>query len=265
MEDSSHVTEGILEGKTALVAGVANKRSIAWAIAQALHGAGAKLAFTYQGERLEDSVRKLADTVDSDIVVECDATSDRSIETAFDQAGERLGGLDILAHSIAYAPAETFENRFIDTPRQAFATALDISAYSMIAMARSAEPLMAERGGGSMVTMTYMASERVFPKYNVMAVAKAALECSVRYLAYELGPASIRVNAISAGPVRTLAAKGIPGFSDMESVIEQRSPLQRNIDASDVGNAALYLCSPLAAMVTGTTLYVDSGYHAVGM
>jgi enoyl-[acyl-carrier protein] reductase I len=265
MEDSSHVTEGILEGKTALVAGVANKRSIAWAIAQALHGAGAKLAFTYQGERLADSVRKLAETVDSDIVVECDATSDGSIETAFDQVGERLGGLDILAHSIAYAPAETFENRFIDAPRQAFATALDISAYSMIAMARSAEPLMAERGGGSMVTLTYMASERVFPKYNVMAVAKAALECSVRYLAHELGPASIRVNAISAGPVRTLAAKGIPGFSDMESVIEQRSPLQRNIDASDVGNAALYLCSPLAAMVTGTTLYVDSGYHAMGM
>ncbi|MDX6533474.1 MAG: enoyl-[acyl-carrier protein] reductase [Gaiellales bacterium] len=259
------MTEGILEGKTALVAGVANKRSIAWAIAQALHGAGANLAFTYQGERLEDSVRKLADTVGSDILVECDAGDDASIERAFDQVGERLGGLDILAHSIAYAPAETFEGRFIDTSRQAFATALDISAYSMIAMARAAEPLMVGRGGGSMVTMTYMASERVFPKYNVMAVAKAALECSVRYLAYELGPASIRVNAISAGPVRTLAAKGIPGFGDMESVIEQRSPLKRNIDASDVGNAALYLCSPLAAMVTGTTLYVDSGYHAMGM
>jgi enoyl-[acyl-carrier protein] reductase I len=259
------VTDGILVGKKALVAGVANKRSIAWAIAQALHGAGAELAFTYQGERLGDSVRKLAESVGSDVVVECDVGTDASIDSAFHQLGERMGGLDILAHSIAYAPAESFENRFIDTSRQAFATALDISTYSMIAMARAAEPLMVDRGGGSMVTMTYMASERAFPKYNVMATAKAALECSVRYLAYELGPAGIRVNAISAGPVRTLAAKGIPGFSDMESVIEQRAPLQRNIDASDVGNAALYLCSPLAAMVTGTTLYVDSGYHAMGM
>jgi enoyl-[acyl-carrier protein] reductase I len=259
------MSDGMLHGKVALVAGVANKRSIAWAIAQALHGAGATLAFTYQGERLGDSVRKLAESAGSDVVVECDVSSDASIERAFDELGSRLGGLDIMAHSIAFAPAESFEGRFIDTSRQAFATALDISAYSMIAMARAAEPLMTPRGGGSMVTMTYMASERAFPKYNVMAAAKAALECSVRYLAYELGPAQIRVNAISAGPVRTLAAKGIPGFDQMESFIEQRSPLQRNIDAGDVGNAALYLCSPLAAMVTGTTLYVDSGYHAMGM
>jgi enoyl-[acyl-carrier protein] reductase I len=259
------VTEGILDGKLALVAGVANKRSIAWAIAQALHGAGARLAFTYQGDRLEDSVRKLAATVGSDVVVPCDVSSDESIKDAFDQLGQQLGGLDILAHSIAFAPAESFEGRFIDTSRHAFVTALDISAYSMVAMARSAEPLMAPRGGGAMVTLTYMASERAFPKYNVMAVAKAGLECSVRYLAYELGPAQIRVNAISAGPVRTLAAKGIPGFDQMEAVIEARSPLQRNIEAGDVGNAALYLCSPLASMVTGTTLYVDSGYHAMGM
>ena len=170
-----------------------------------------------------------------------------------------------MAHSIAYAPAESFENRFVETTRSAFATALDISAYSMIAMAKHAEPLMAPRGGGSMVTLTYMASERAFPKYNIMAVAKAALECSVRYLAYELGPAQIRVNAISAGPVRTLAAKGIPGFDQMESVIEERSPLKKNIAAADVGSAALYLCSPMGSMVTGTTLYVDSGYHAMGM
>jgi enoyl-[acyl-carrier protein] reductase I len=259
------VSERILEGKLALVAGVANKRSIAWAIAQALHEAGAKLAFTYQGERLEDSVRKLAASVDSDVVVPCDVTDDDSLDTAFASVAEGLGGLDIMAHSIAFAPAETFEKRFIETPRDAFRMALDVSAYSMIAMARRAEPLMAERGGGSMVTLTYMASERVIPGYNVMAVAKAALECSVRYLAYELGPSGTRVNAISAGPVRTLAAKGIPGFSEMESVIEQRSPLKRNIDAGDVGNAALYLCGPLGAMVTGTTLYVDSGYHAMGM
>jgi len=259
------MSEGMLQDKVALVAGVANKRSIAWAIAQALHGAGATLAFTYQGDRLEDTVRKLADSIGSDVVIECDVSSDDSIEAAFDQLGSRLGGLDIMAHSIAFAPSESFEGRFIDTSRHAFALALDISAYSMIAMARAAEPLMAARGGGSMVTMTYMASERAFPKYNVMATAKAALECSVRYLAYELGPSQIRVNAISAGPVRTLAAKGIPGFDQMESVIEQRSPLGRNIEAGDVGNAALYLCSPLASMVTGTTLYVDSGYHAMGM
>jgi enoyl-[acyl-carrier protein] reductase I len=259
------VTEGILEGKLALVAGVANKRSIAWAIAQSLHGAGAKLAFTYQGDRLEDSVRKLAATVDSDVVIPCDVSDDASIDNAFEQLQHQLGGLDVMAHSIAFAPAETFENRFVDTSRQAFLTALDVSAYSMIAMARRAEPLMTARGGGSMVSLTYMASERVFPKYNVMATAKAALECSIRYLAYELGESRIRVNAISAGPVRTLAAKGIPGFSEMESVIEQRSPLRQNIDSSDVGNAALFLCSPLAAMVTGTTLYVDSGYHAMGM
>ena len=259
------MSERILEGKIALVAGVANKRSIAWAIAQALHGAGATLAFTYQGERLEEGVRKLAETVGSDVVVECDVTDDASIDRAFAEIGERAGGLDVMAHSIAFAPAESFEGRFIDTSRSAFLTALDVSAYSMVAMARAAEPLMTARGGGAMVTMTYMASERAFPKYNVMAAAKAALECSVRYLAYELGPAAIRVNAISAGPVRTLAAKGIPGFADMETVIEERSPLGRNISAGDVGNAALYLCSPLGSMVTGTTLYVDSGYHAMGM
>jgi len=259
------VTEGMLEGKLALVAGVANKRSIAWAIAQRLHEAGATLAFTYQGDRLKDSVGKLAQSVGSETVVECDVSRDESIERAFGELGNRLGGLDIMVHSIAYAPPEAFQNRFIETSRETFRTALDISAYSMIAMARAAEPLMAERGGGAMATLTYMASERAFPKYNVMATAKAALECSVRYLAYELGPAGIRVNAISAGPVRTLAAKGIEGFDQMERVIEERSPLKRNIEAADVGNAALYLLSPLASMVTGTTLYVDSGYHSMGM
>ena len=214
------MADGILDGKLALVAGVANKRSIAWAIAQALHGAGARLAFTYQGERLEGSVRKLAEEAESGVVVECDVSADASIDRAFEQVGEELGGLDIMVHSIAFAPQETFTNRFVDTPRDAFATALDISAYSLIAMARRAEPLMAARGGGAMVTMTYMASERTFPGYNIMATAKAALECSVRYLAHELGAQSIRVNAISAGPVRTLASAGIAGFKDMETVIE---------------------------------------------
>jgi enoyl-[acyl-carrier protein] reductase I len=256
---------GVLDGKLALVAGVANKRSIAWAIAQALHGAGATVAFTYQGERVEEGVRKLAGSVGSETVVMCDVTDDASVDRAFGTVGEQLGGLDILVHSIAYAPPESFANRFIETSREAWNVSLDVSAFSLVAMARRAEPLMAERGGGAIVTLTYMASERAFPRYNVMAAAKAALECAVRYLAYEMGESGTRVNAISAGPVRTLAAKGIPGFSDMERVIEERSPLKRNIEAADVGNAAVYLCSPLAAHVTGTTLYVDSGYHAMGM
>jgi enoyl-[acyl-carrier protein] reductase I len=254
----------MLDGKRALVAGVANKRSIAWAIAQALHGAGAELAFTYQGERLEDSVRKLAAEVGSEDVIECDVSDDDSIDRAF-AAVAAAGGIDIMVHSIAYAPQETFTDRFVNTSREAFRIAHDVSAYSLIAMARRAEPLMAERGGGSIVTMTYMASERAFPGYNIMASAKAALECGVRYLAYELGPNKIRVNAISAGPLRTLASAGIAGFKDMEEIIEQRTPLRQNIQTADVGQAALYLCSPMSPMVTGTTLYVDSGYHAMGI
>jgi len=258
------VTAGILDGKRALVAGVANKRSIAWAIAQALHGAGAELAFTYQGERLEGSVRKLAAEVGSEDVIECDVSDDDSIDRAF-AAVAAAGGIDILVHSIAYAPQETFTDRFVNTSREAFRIAHDVSAYSLIAMARRAEPLMAERGGGSIVTMTYMASERAFPGYNIMASAKAALECGVRYLAYELGENKIRVNAISAGPVRTLASAGIAGFKDMEEIIEQRTPLRQNIQTTDVGQAALYLCSPMSQMVTGTILHVDSGYHAMGI
>jgi enoyl-[acyl-carrier protein] reductase I len=258
------VTSGMLEGKRALVAGVANKRSIAWAIAQALRDAGAELAFTYQGERLQGGVQKLAAEVGSETVVECDVSDDASIDRAFEQVAD-AGGLDIMVHSIAYAPQETFTERYVDTSREAFRVAHDVSAYSLIAMARRAEPLMAERGGGSMVTMTYMASERAFPGYNIMASAKAALECAVRYLAWELGPAGIRVNAVSAGPVRTLASAGIAGFKEMESVIEERTPLRKNIQASDAGQAALYLCSPMSERVTGTVLYVDSGYHAMGI
>ncbi len=257
------MSDGLLQGKTALIAGVANKRSIAWAIAQKLHDEGATLAFTYQGERLEGSVRKLAESVGSSVVVDCDVSDDASIERALTQVSDGVGKLDAVVHSIAYAPPDAFENRFIETSRATFATALDISAYSMIAMARAAEPVMND--GGALVSLTYMASERVFPGYNVMAVAKAALETSVRYLAYELGPRGIRVNAISAGPVRTLAAKGIKDFDSMTSIIEARAPLGQNIEAADVGSAALYLTSPLSQMVTGTVLYVDSGYHAMGM
>jgi len=258
------VTAGLLEGKRALVAGVANKRSIAWAIAQALHDAGAELAFTYQGDRLQESVQKLAAEVGSEAVVECDVSDDASIDRAFEAVADG-GGLDIMVHSIAYAPQETFTERYVDTSREAFRVAHDVSAYSLIAMAKRAEPLMAERGGGAMVTMTYMASERAFPGYNIMASAKAALECAVRYLAWELGPSGIRVNAVSAGPVRTLASAGIAGFKEMEGVIEERTPLRKNIQAADAGQAALYLCSPMSRMVTGTILYVDSGYHAMGI
>jgi enoyl-[acyl-carrier protein] reductase I len=210
-------------------------------------------------------VRSLGESIGAPLVTACDASDDASLDTAFGNVADDLGGLDILIHSIAYAPAETFERRFVETSRADFGVAMDVSAYSLIAMARRAEPLLAERGGGSIATLTYMASERAFPGYNVMAAAKAALECAVRYLAYELGEAGTRVNAISAGPVRTLAAKGIPGFGDMESVIASRSPLRTNIDAADVGGAAVYLSSPLARRVTGTTLYVDSGYHAMGI
>jgi enoyl-[acyl-carrier protein] reductase I len=254
---------GILEGKSALVFGVANRRSIAWAIAQALAGAGAKLAFTYQGERIKKSVTELANSIGSEIVVECDVRSDEDLDRAFGEIVDGLGGLDLMVHSVAYAQAHDLQGRFIDTARDDFWLALDISAYSLTAMARRAEPIMAARGGGSIVTMTYLGGERAVPKYNVMGVAKAALDASMRYLAADLGPSNIRVNAVSAGPVRTLAARSIPGFTTMEEIVAERSPLKRNIDASDVAKTALYLLE--AENVTGTISYVDAGYHAMGM
>jgi enoyl-[acyl-carrier protein] reductase I len=253
----------VLEGKLALVAGVANRRSIAWAIAEALHARGVKLAFTYQGERLEKTVRELAATVGSDVVVPCDVRSDEDLDRAFAAVAAGLGGLDILVHSVAFAAAGDLEGRFIDTTRENFWMSLDISAYSLTAMAQRAEPLMRARGGGSIVTMTYLGGERAVPRYNVMGVAKATLDASVRYLAADLGEANIRVNAVSAGPVRTLAARSIPGFGDMTDIIEQRAPLRRNIDAGDVAHTALYLIE--APNVTGTIAYVDAGYHAMGM
>jgi enoyl-[acyl-carrier protein] reductase I len=253
----------VLEGKLALVAGVANRRSIAWAIAQALHERGAKLAFTYQGERIEKSVRELAASIGSDLVVECDVRSDEDLDRAFAEVADGLGGLDILVHSVAFAQAHDLQGRFIDTARDDFWLALDISAYSLTAMARRAEPLMAARGGGSIVTMTYLGGERAVPKYNVMGVAKAALDASMRYLAADLGGSNVRINAVSAGPVRTLAARSIPGFTTMEDIVAERAPLRRNIDAGDVAKAAVYLLD--AENVTGTIAYVDAGYHAMGM
>ena len=254
------------EGKRALVLGVANKRSIAWAIAKRLGEGGARLAFTYQGERIESSVRDLAATVDSPLVTACDVRADEDVARVFAEVAEAFdGGLDLLVHSVAYAAAEDLEGRFVDTPRDRFWMALDVSAYSLVAAARAAEPLMEAAGGGSIVTMTYLGGERAVPHYNVMGVAKSALDSSVKYLAWDLGSKNIRVNAISAGPVRTLAARSIAGFPTMEAIVEERSPLHRHVDAEDVGAAAAFLLSDDARNVTGTTFYVDSGYHAMGM
>jgi enoyl-[acyl-carrier protein] reductase I len=253
-------------GKRGLVLGVANRRSIAWAIARRLAEGGAQLAFTYQGERIESGVRELAASVDSPLVTECDVRSDDDVRRVFDEVGETFdGSLDLLVHSVAFAAAEDLEGRFTDTPRDRFWMALDISAYSMVACARAAEPLMEAAGGGAIVTMTYLGGERAVPHYNVMGVAKAALDSSVQYLAWDLGQKNIRINAVSAGPVRTLAARSIAGFPTMEAIVEERSPLHRPIDADDVGAAAAYLLSEDAKNVTATTLYVDSGYHAIGM
>ncbi len=253
-------------GKRALVLGVANKRSIAWAIARRLADGGAQVAFTFQGERIEKSVRELADSVSSPLVTELDVRDDAAIDRVFGEVSTVFGGgLDLLVHSVAFAAAEDLEGRFTDTPRDRFWMALDISAYSLVATARAAEPLMESAGGGSIVTMTYLGGERAVPHYNVMGVAKATLDSSVKYLAWDLGQKNIRVNAISAGPVRTLAARSIAGFPTMEAIVEERAPLHRHVEADDVGAAAAYLLSDDASNVTGTTLYVDSGYHAMGM
>jgi enoyl-[acyl-carrier protein] reductase I len=254
------------EGKRGLVLGVANRRSIAWAIARKLVDGGASLAFTYQGERIEKNVRELAESVSSPLITSCDVRSDEDVARVFEETAETFGGeLDLLVHSVAFADARDLEGRFTDTPRERFWLALDVSAYSLVECARAAEPLMEAAGGGSIMTMTYLGGERAVPHYNIMGVAKAALDASVRYLAWDLGQKNIRVNAVSAGPVRTLAARSIAGFPTMEAIVEERAPLRRHIDADDVGAAAAYLLSDEARNVTGTILYVDSGYHAMGM
>jgi enoyl-[acyl-carrier protein] reductase I len=256
----------VFKGKNALILGVANKRSIAWAIAKRLSVGGANVAFTFQGERIEKNVRELADSVSSPLVTELDVRDDAAIARVFAEVSEVFGGkLDILVHSVAFAAAEDLEGRFTDTPRDRFWMALDVSAYSLVATSRAAEPLMEAAGGGSIVTMTYLGGERAVPHYNVMGVAKATLDSSVKYLAWDLGQKNIRINAVSAGPVRTLAARSIAGFPTMESIVEERAPLRRHIDAEDVAGGAAYLLSDDAKNVTGTTLYVDAGYHAMGM
>lgn len=253
----------ILDGKTALVFGVLNDHSIAWGIAKALHDHGARLAFSYASEVLEKRVRPLAQSVGSSFVERCDVTQDDEIKALFEQVGGQLGKIDILVHSIAFAKREELTGAYYNTSRAGFQLALDISAYSFTALAREALPHL--NPGGALITLTYYGAEKVTPNYNVMGVAKAALEASVRYLANDLGPHGIRVNAISAGPIRTAAASGISGFKTLYNEFRNMAPLRRNVTIEDVGNAAVYLCSDLAAGVTGEIHYVDAGFNVLGL
>ena len=254
----------LLEGKTGIVFGVANKRSIAWAIAQAWAKEGAKLAFTFQGERVKENVEELAGTFGADtLILPCDVTKDDEIANVFKTVGDKFGKLNLLLHSVAYAPKDALEGLFVNTSREAFRIAHDVSAYSLVALARAAAPLMTD--GGSIIGMSYYGAEKVVPHYNVMGVAKAALEASTRYLAYDLGPKKIRVNCISAGPVNTLAARGISGFGEMIKTYEARSPLKRNVLPDELGATGTFLASDGAAAITGQVLYVDCGYQIMGM
>ena len=251
-----------LNGRTAVVFGVANKRSIAWAIAQKLHAAGARLVITYQNERLEQEARDLIADLPGAEAFMCDVAQDAQIERLFAELKSRYGTLHALVHSIAFAPADELKNPFVQTTREGFRIAHDVSVYSLIALARAGAPLMTD--GGSIITMTYYGSEKVVPHYNVMGVAKAALEATVRYLAYDLGPQRIRVNAISAGPVKTLAARGIAGFSEMLKAHAECAPLKRNVEVGEVGDAGLFLASDLSTGITGEVIYVDCGYNVMG-
>ena len=259
------MSSGTLSGQVGLVVGVANKRSLAWAIAQAAAAEGASLALTYQGERLEENVRELAEPLADPLILPCDVTNDAQMDAVFQAIEAKHGGLDFVVHGAAYADREDLARPFSETSREGFAKALDISAFSLLALARRAAPLMDKRGGGSLLTLSYLGSERVFTNYNVMGVAKAALECSVRYLASELGPRNIRVNAISAGPVKTLAASGISGFSSILQTYRDRAPLRRTIDGSDVAGAAMFLLGPAGRGVSAEVLMVDAGFHAMGV
>ena len=254
-----------LNGTFGLITGIANKRSIAWAIAKAMARDGARLALTYQGERLLDNVQELAAELDRPLLLPCDVTSDIQIAEVFQAIEREFGGLDFMLHGTAFAPREELSRPFVETSREGFRLALDVSAYSLIAMSRGAAPLMAARGGGAIVTLTYLGSDRVFPNYNVMGVAKAALEASVRYLADNLGPKNIRVNAISAGPIKTLAASGISGFGGILQVYRDRSPLRRNTELEEVGETGRFLLGPESSGITGEVLMVDSGYHVMGL
>jgi enoyl-[acyl-carrier protein] reductase I len=253
----------LLEGKSALIFGLANKRSIAWGIAQAFHEHGAELGFSYGIPQLERRVMPLAEQLGVDFVEMCDVTKEKDIDAVFEKAADRFNKIDILIHSVAFAKQEDLKGRFVDTSRDGFSMALDISAYSLVALSRRALPLMPE--GGNILTMTYYGAEKAVPHYNVMGVAKAALEASVRYLALDLGTNGIRVNAISAGPIKTLAAAGIAGFRKMLRYTEERTPLRRNVDQDEIGQTALWLCSDHASGITGEVVHVDAGYNILGM
>ena len=254
----------LLAGKLGIVFGVANKRSIAWAIAQAWANAGARRAFTYQGQRVRENVEELAGTFGADtLILPCDVTKDDEIAAVFQEVGQKFGKLHLMLHSVAFAPKAALEGHFVDTSREAFRIAHDVSAYSLVALAREAAPLMVD--GGSIIGMSYYGAEKVVPHYNVMGVAKASLEASTRYLAYDLGPKRIRVNCISAGPVNTLAARGISGFAEMLREYENRSPLKRNLVPEELGATGTFLASDGAAAITGQIIYVDCGYQIMGM
>ncbi len=253
----------LLEGKTALIFGLANKRSIAWGIAQAFHQHGAQLGFSYAGEALERRVQPLAESIGVTFVEPCDVTKDEEIQTIAEKTKQVFGDIDILVHSIGFAERDDLEGFYYKTSRQGFHTAMDISVYSFTALAQAFQPIL--RPGGALLTMTYYGSVKVAPRYNVMGVAKAALEASVRYLAYDFGPQDIRVNAISAGPVRTLAAAGVSGFKLMYRLFSEYAPLKKGIEIEDVGSAAVYLCSDMASKITGEIHYVDAGFNILGM
>ena len=251
-----------MQGRNAVVCGVANKRSIAWGIAQRLSDAGAKLAITYLNERVKEDAQELIASLPSAAGFQCDANNDAEVERLASELKESYGRIDVLVHSIAFAPTEELKGDFLNTSREGFRIALNTSAYSLIALSRAVAPLMTD--GGSIMTMTFLGSEKVMPSYNVMGVAKAALESSVRYLAYSLGPRKIRVNAISAGPIKTLAARAVAGFMDMLKAQAERTPLKRNVELKEVADTALFLASDLSTGITGETIYVDCGYNIMG-
>ena len=255
---------GFLQGKKALIVGLASNRSIAWGIAQAMHREGAELAFTYQNDKLKERVTKLAAECGSDLTVACDVSKDDEIQGVFDYLGQHWEGLDIIVHSVAFAPRRALEGDYLESvDREAFQIAQDVSSYSFAALAKAGRPML--RAGGALVTLSYLGAERVIPNYNVMGIAKASLEANVRYMASSLGPDGIRVNAVSAGPIRTLAAAGISNFREMLNKAESAAPLRKNVTIEEVGNTAAFLCSDLASGITGEVLYVDAGYHIVGL
>lgn len=256
---------GLLEGKTGIVFGVANKRSIAWAMAQALAREGMRLAFSYQGERLKESVEALTSTIPGSLLIQCDVTNDADIAAVYAEVDREFGRLDAVLHSVAYAPKEDLERDFVETSRDGFKIAHDISAYSLVSLTRAAMPLFEKTGGGAVLALSYHGAQKAVEGYNVMGVAKASLEASVRYLAANLGPKNVRVNAISAGPVNTLAARGVKGFTTMLKHHAERAPLRRNVELEELGNAGLFMLSPMSSAITGEIMYVDCGYNIIGL